>query len=44
MIENIKHLHAELYVEVLRDSLDLIVFEHGEVQVCDSRPNQNIAA
>ena len=44
MIKNIEHFHAELYVEILRDFPDLIILEHGKVQVCGSRPNQNIAA
>ena len=44
MIENIKHFRAELHVEVLRDSPDLVVLEHGEVQIGDPRTNQDIAA
>src|SRR5258708_7029328 len=44
MIENIKHLHTELYVEVFRDSLDLVVLEHGEVQIGDARTVHDIAA
>src|SRR5258708_13459938 len=44
VIEYVKHLQAELYVEVLGNSSDLVVFEHRKVQVGDSRPNQNIAA
>ena len=42
VIENIKHFRAELDVEIFRYSLDLIILEDREVQVCDSRPNHNI--
>ena len=31
MIENIKHLHPELHVEILRDSADVVIFEDREV-------------
>ena len=33
VIEKIENLQPELYVEYLRDPLDVIVFENGEVQV-----------
>src|ERR1700694_5126138 len=33
MIHNIEHFHAELYVEILRDSFDWIVFEYEEVKI-----------
>ncbi len=32
MIENIKHFHAELDVEVLRNFPDMIIFKDGEVE------------
>src|ERR1700730_7568044 len=44
VVENIKHFHAELYVEVFRDSLDLIVLEYREVQVSRARADHDIAA
>ena len=44
MIENIKHLHAELYVEVLGDFPDLVVLENREIQIGSARANQDVAA
>ena len=44
MIENIEHLQAELDVEVLRDSADVIIFKDGEVQAGHSGADQDIAA
>src|ERR1700682_6131882 len=44
MIHDIEHLHAELCVEVLRDSLDAIVLEHGEVQIGYAGADNNVAA
>src|SRR5438270_13095604 len=44
MIENVEDLSAELHVESLRDSLDVIVLEQREVQRSDSRAYQNIAS
>src|ERR1700682_299562 len=44
MIHDIEHLHAELYVEVLRDSLDVSVLEHGEVQIGHAGADNSIAA
>src|SRR5258708_26244238 len=44
MIHDIEHLHAELCVEVLRDFLDAIVLEHGEVQIGYSGADNNVAA
>src|ERR1700674_348664 len=43
VIENIKHLHAQLYVEILRDPLDVVVLEHGEIQVGYPGADQDIA-
>ena len=44
MIENVEDLSAELHVESLRDSLDVIVLEQREVQRSDARAYQNIAS
>src|SRR6266851_9406223 len=44
MIENIEHLDAELDVEVLGDSLDVVVLENREVQTRNTRADQDIAA
>src|SRR5258708_7432798 len=44
MIHDIEHLHAELQVEVLRDSLDAIVLEHGEVQIGYAGADNSVAA
>jgi len=44
MIENIKHFEAELDVEVLRDSTDVIILEDGEIQGRDAGAGQNVAA
>ena len=38
-IQNIEHLRAELYVESLRDTWNLVVLQHGEVNVEQSRPD-----
>ena len=43
MVENIEHFDAELDIEVLGDSSDAIVFEHGEVQAGDSGADQDVA-
>jgi len=42
-IESIKYVYAELYVEILRDSLDLVILEYREIQICDARAIQDIA-
>ena len=44
VIKDIKHLHAELYVEVLRDSLDVVVLENGEIQVRNPGADQDVSA
>jgi hypothetical protein len=44
MIKNIKHLHPELDVELLRNSLDLVILEHREIQIGDTWANQDVAA
>src|SRR5258708_5765939 len=43
MIENVEDLGAELYVELFRDALDVVVLKQGEVQLGYSRTHQNIA-
>ena len=43
MIQDVKDLHAELYVEILRDSLDVVVLEHREVQIGNARAYQDIS-
>ena len=44
MVENIKHLHAELHVEGFRDSLNLIVLKDGEVEVGDTGTLNDVAS
>ena len=44
MIHDIKHLEAKLYIEVLRDALDVVVLEDREVQTCDAWANHDIAS
>src|SRR5579859_1336640 len=44
MIENIKHFHSELDVEVLRDSTNAIIFKDGEIQAGRTRAGQDIAS
>ncbi len=43
VIDDVKHLRAELHVEGLRDAPDVVVLEHREVQAGDAGANQNIA-
>ena len=43
MIEDIENLGAELDVEPLRDALDVVVFEQGKIQLCDTRTNQDVS-
>src|SRR5260370_24909864 len=43
MVHDVKDLHAELDVEILRDAFYAVVLEHGEVQVGYSRTDQNVA-
>src|SRR5580704_805085 len=44
VIENVENLGAELNVEPLRDSLDVVVLEQGKVQRCDTGTYQDVAA
>src|SRR5437016_3884175 len=44
VVKNIKHLGAELQVKPLRNSPDVVVLEDGEVQLRDTRSDQNISA
>ena len=44
VIENVENLGAELDVEPLRDSLDVVVLEQGKVQRCDTGTYQDVAA
>src|SRR5260370_31686441 len=43
MVHDVKDLHAELDVEILRDAFYAVVLEHGEVQIGDARTDQDIA-
>src|SRR5437899_9674626 len=42
VVHNVEDLGAELHVEVLRDPLDVVVLEHGEVQIRYARADQDI--
>src|ERR1700687_544528 len=42
MIENVENLGAELDVECLRESLDVVILEHREVQVLYARTDQDV--
>ena len=44
VIENVKHLDAELDVKVLRDSADVVIFEDGEIEASDAWAGQAIAS
>src|SRR6266404_3651029 len=44
MVHDVEHLDAKLHVEILRDSLNAIVLEDGEVQTGDARTDQDVAA
>ena len=43
MIDNVEHFDPELDIEILRDSPDVIVLEHGEVETGDSGTDHDIA-
>jgi hypothetical protein len=44
VIQNIEELRLELYIEVLRNSFDVIVLKQGEIQVRGPRPVHGVAA
>ncbi len=44
MIKNVENLHAELNVEILGDSADVIVFEDREIETGHTGAGQNIAS
>ena len=44
MIQDIKKFRPELHVEILRDSFDVIILKHRNIQVRRSWSNQNVAA
>ena len=44
MIQNVENLGAELNVEFLRNSLDVVVLEHGEVKRRDAGTDQDVPA
>src|SRR5260370_22748702 len=44
VIENVKNLGPELYVEALRDAFDVVVLKHGKVQLGDSRTDYGVPA
>src|SRR5882757_295954 len=44
MVQDVKDLGAELHVEVLRDTPDVVILEDGKVQVGDARTRQDISA
>ncbi len=41
-IEDIEELGPELYVERIRNSLDVVVFEYGKIQVQKPRPDDGV--
>ncbi len=43
MVENVENLSPELHVEVFRDSLNSVVFEHREVQGCYAWADYDVA-
>src|SRR6266404_775595 len=44
MVHDVEHLDSKLYVKILRDSLDAIVLEHGEIQTLDSWTDYDVPA
>ena len=44
MIDDVEHFDPELDIEILRDSPDVIVLEHGEVETGNSGTVHDIAA
>src|SRR6266403_350212 len=44
MVQDVKDLGAELHVEVLRDTPDVVILEDGKIQVGDARTRQDISA
>ena len=44
MVHDVEHLDSKLHVEILRDSLDAIVLEHGEIQTLDSWTDYDVPA
>jgi len=44
MVHDVEHLQPELHIEILRNSLNLVVLEHREVEIPDTGTRQNIAA
>ena len=44
MVQDVKDLGAELHIEVLRDTPDVVILEDGKVQVGDARTRQDIPA
>src|SRR2546427_2643255 len=44
VVHNVEDLGAELHVEVLRDTLDVVVLEHREVQIRDAWADQDVPA
>src|SRR5258708_12177896 len=44
MIDNVEYFGSELYVEIFRDSFDMVVLEYREVETGYTRANQAVAA
>ncbi len=44
MIDNVEHFDPELGIKILRDSPDVIVLKHGEVETGNSGTDHDIAA
>jgi hypothetical protein len=44
VIENVEHFGSELYVEIFRDSSDVVVLEYREVETHYARADQAIPA
>jgi len=43
VVENVENLNPELYVEIFRDSPDVVVFEHREIQGCYAWADHDVA-
>ena len=44
VIQNIKKFCAKLHIKSVRDSLDVVVFEYGKIEIYQSRANYCVAA
>src|SRR6266567_7093788 len=44
VVQDIEELRPELYIEALRNSLDVVVLNYGKVKICQTWSHQCIAA